>query len=168
MFIKVSSLSDGIHNLDFNGKAKEIGLKEPFTGQYKLSLKIDKSHSQVVLDSDLLVETELICDRCDEQFKKDIQVKFEHIYLFGKADEQDEQENITYSPLDTDKLDFSKELYDYSLLALPMKKLCSEECKGLCLHCGKNLNKENCECSLSEPDERWKPLIELKKKLEKD
>jgi len=35
-------------------------------------------------------------------------------------------------------------------LALPMKPLCAESCRGLCPECGANLNRANCGC-----DPKW-------------
>ena len=47
------------------------------------------------------------------------------------------------------------------ILELPMRYLCSEECKGLCARCGANLNRGRCACGESEDDERWAPLKKL-------
>jgi len=46
-----------------------------------------------------------------------------------------------------------------------MKKLCKEDCKGLCPRCGKNLNEDNCICTEKEIDPRWEPLEKLRNKL---
>ena len=46
-----------------------------------------------------------------------------------------------------------------------MKNLCKEDCKGLCQKCGTDLNKEKCSCKAEEIDPRWKPLVNLKDKL---
>jgi uncharacterized protein len=46
-----------------------------------------------------------------------------------------------------------------------MKKLCREDCKGLCNVCGKDLNDGDCNCDRSNADIRWLPLKELKNKL---
>lgn len=47
-------------------------------------------------------------------------------------------------------VDIDKPLMDNILLALPMKTLCSEDCKGLCRKCGTNLNIQNCNCDENE------------------
>ena len=49
-----------------------------------------------------------------------------------------------------------------------MKRLCKEDCKGLCVKCGSDLNEKQCECEDSEIDDRWKVLTELKNKLNKN
>jgi uncharacterized protein len=48
-------------------------------------------------------------------------------------------------------------------LALPMKPLCREDCKGLCPQCGTNLNTGSCECGPALEDPRLAPLKQLKK-----
>jgi uncharacterized protein len=49
------------------------------------------------------------------------------------------------------------------LLALPMKKLCSEQCKGMCLRCGANLNQNACGCDGEPQDSPFAILAQLKK-----
>jgi uncharacterized protein len=45
------------------------------------------------------------------------------------------------------------------VLAVPMKPLCNESCRGLCPRCGADLNKGPCGCP-ADADERWAPLLE--------
>jgi len=54
------------------------------------------------------------------------------------------------------------------LLALPLKVICREDCKGLCPHCGKNLNTEQCSCAEPVEDLRWSALKEIRNKLNAD
>jgi len=57
-------------------------------------------------------------------------------------------------------------LREQVLLALPLKVTCREDCRGLCVHCGKNLNEEQCSCTTAVVDPRWTPLREIRSKLE--
>jgi len=57
-------------------------------------------------------------------------------------------------------------LKEQVLLATPVKSLCKEECKGLCPHCGRNRNEEECRCEAEFEDPRWAALGEIRKKLE--
>jgi uncharacterized protein len=50
------------------------------------------------------------------------------------------------------------------ILSLPLKPLCSEECKGLCPICGTDLNKSHCHCVIEKTDPRWDMLKGLLKK----
>ena len=51
------------------------------------------------------------------------------------------------------------------LFSLPMKVVCSEDCKGLCQHCGADLNEGDCGCSQENIDPRWAALVDI---MEKD
>lgn len=46
-------------------------------------------------------------------------------------------------------------------LQLPTKLLCTEDCKGLCVKCGANLNKVSCGCVTKEIDPRLEVLKAL-------
>lgn len=48
------------------------------------------------------------------------------------------------------------------VLALPMQPLCRADCRGLCAHCGANLNQGDCACPPA-ADERWSALKSLRK-----
>jgi uncharacterized protein len=52
-------------------------------------------------------------------------------------------------------------LREQILLALPMQRVCSEECKGICPVCGKNRNQSACDCSTVKTDDRWGALRKL-------
>jgi uncharacterized protein len=45
-----------------------------------------------------------------------------------------------------DHLELAPMLREQVILASPMHPLCSEECLGLCAHCGKDLNESPCRC----------------------
>jgi len=51
------------------------------------------------------------------------------------------------------------------LLALPLKMICREDCKGLCPQCGQNLNEGPCSCTAPNHDLRWSALKEIRDKL---
>lgn len=46
-------------------------------------------------------------------------------------------------------------------LQLPMQKLCSAACKGICPICGVNRNETACSCQPPSGDDRWKALRDL-------
>jgi uncharacterized protein len=165
MVMKINGLKDGVHEFIFENKIEELELSEPFFGKYLANITIAKSHSQILLDAELLVNASFECDRCGTQFKSKLENKFRMVYLFGEAPVEEEFENTVYIPFETDKINLYTELRDYMVLSVPMKKLCKPDCKGLCYHCGKNLNEGSCNCNQAETDPRWQPLVEIKKKM---
>jgi uncharacterized protein len=62
-----------------------------------------------------------------------------------------------------DGLELNDVLREFVLLALPMRKLCDENCKGICPVCGQNRNQNECRCQTTANDDRWAALKELRK-----
>jgi hypothetical protein len=58
-------------------------------------------------------------------------------------------------------LDLSDAIREAVLLEIPIKNLCAEDCRGLCLECGANLNVGSCDCRRTPQDQRWSALREL-------
>ena len=51
-----------------------------------------------------------------------------------------------YIVCEGDALDMNEVAVSDLLLELPSKILCKEDCKGLCMKCGCNLNETQCDC----------------------
>jgi uncharacterized protein len=165
MIIKIAGLGDGIHHFEFDESVSQLGLEKPFYGNVKLDAELNKIRSQVILKAGLTLNADFECDRCGSQYQSVLKTDFQLVYIFGRVPEENEELNIVYLPHEADKINLKNEVKDYAILAIPMKKLCDINCKGLCPVCGKDLNKGNCNCSEKENDSRWLPLQDLKNKL---
>ncbi len=163
MIIKISNLSDGSYNYKFEGEVAEIGLSKSYTGSYETNIELSKFQDQIILNSETKIKAGMVCDRCGEKYDQVIKSKHKMVYLLRGTEEENESIDIVYLNADADKINIKDDVRDYALLAIPMKKLCSEDCKGLCYKCGKNLNEGVYECNETEIDERLKPLLKLKK-----
>lgn len=165
MIIKISNLSDGVHNFDFEEKINTIELGEPFYNSFKSNVKLDKLHDQIIIDVSSEFKVKFECDRCGKVFRTKLKSDYQMVYLMNEPPAETDSLNVSYLSRDAVKIDISSDVREYALLSIPMKKLCKEKCKGLCPNCGKDLNKEQCSCKNDEIDPRWKPLIDLKDKL---
>jgi uncharacterized protein len=164
--IKVSNLTNGRYDFDFEGKANDLEISDPYVGNFNTNVSLNKFDSQIILDSETGITANLVCDRCAKEFQSVIKSKFKMVCLFRvNFDESDSaREEVVFLHPDTDKIDLDKDIRDYAILAVPMKKLCSEECKGLCPKCGKNLNDDLCDCIEEIIDPRWEVIQKLKTK----
>ena len=81
------------------------------------------------------------CDMCLSKFEREYVKDFEHTLVLKSYTDDDELVVCEHSELDLDEL-----VIGDILLSLPTKILCREDCKGLCLTCGKNLNEGDCGC----------------------
>ena len=168
MKIKISGLRNGTYNYDFNFGIENIELEEPFFGNYKTNVVLNKFDDQIILESSTTVNAKLICDRCGKESTRVVDSKYKMVYLLRDIRSKSEEVDVTYLPHDADQIEISKDVRDYIILSVPMKRLCKEDCKGLCYKCGKNLNEGKCDCTEEEIDDRWKPLLELKNKINKN
>lgn len=105
-----------------------------------LDLNIKKIESNFFIRGILEEEMELICSRCLEPFYYS-----EKIEIYHRLQEEEDLEADTFQIVNEifKPYEMVRELID---LNLPMKPLCKESCKGLCVHCGANLNNEGCDC----------------------
>lgn len=165
MIIKISNLSEGLHGFEFTEKASELDLGEPFFGNIEVKADLNKMHSQIILQAEIAAQVKFSCDRCTKNFEKTLSSAYKMVYLFGSGWEENNDVNITFLSPEADKIILDNDVRDYALLSVPMKKLCKEDCKGLCSGCGKDLNEEKCNCPKDATDERWLPLMELKNKI---
>lgn len=131
---------------------RTISFKEPVS--YKGNIyKVD---GDKLLHLDIDYEYEEACGRCLESFATK-----NTVVLSGKLAEEtdedisDEENIILYKD---GKLDLAENIISTIILALPMKPLCDEDCKGLCPRCGTNHNVEECECVVEDVDPRLEKL----------
>jgi uncharacterized protein len=114
---------------------------------------------------------ELQCARCLEPVPQDVAREFELLYRPLGADAGRDELSVTDAEAEIgyyqgDGLLLEDVLREQVLLALPLKVTCRQDCRGLCLHCGKNLNEEQCSCTTAVEDPRWTALREIRSKLE--
>ena len=84
------------------------------------------------------------CDRCGREFELDKELPL-NVPL--SAHMEDEGDDADVFPLDGDGVDLDEVLSACFILNTDSKLLCSDECRGLCPACGKNLNEGPCLCT---------------------
>ena len=123
------------------------------------------------LGGQLQTTLEFACARCLEPVAQDVKRDFELLYRPLGVDAGREELSVTGAEAEIgyysgDGLLLEDVLREQVLLALPIKAICRQDCKGLCPHCGKNLNVEQCSCAEPVDDPRWTALKDLREKLE--
>ena len=116
-------------------------------------------------------ELELTCGRCLEPFRMPVASAFDLRYVprtenTGEGEREVGEDDLTTAFYENDQIDLTQLISEQLHLALPMKPLCSETCKGLCPQCGTNLNTGTCDCSQKWEDPRLAPLKALRRTAE--
>jgi uncharacterized protein len=109
-------------------------------------------------------EAEVACRRCLVDVRTPIDQEVTLLFREGVAPVDAEAEEIYPLPARAQELDLSGAVREHLLLAVPEYLACREACRGLCPHCGANLNETTCDCDTAEVDERWAALREMASK----
>jgi len=131
-------------------------------------LKIEKMGSEIMVKGNLKAEVELQCSRCLKKFAGNVSVPVDVVYRPVEELKGEDHHEITSEELDSDfyagdELDLVSLLKEQVALNIPMKPLCNDLCRGLCLNCGADLNMSACSCSQKNIDPRFKELKKLLK-----
>ena len=123
------------------------------------------------LNGELATRLELLCARCLEPVVQDVTRKFDLLYRPLGTDAGNEELSVTVAEAEVgyyqgDGLLLEDAIREQVLLAVPLKVVCREDCKGLCPTCGKNRNTEPCSCAPPLGDPRWSALKDLREKFE--
>ena len=140
----------------FEGSSYEFAWKDP------VSLSITNLGNKVVLiEGFVKLSIIIFCSRCLKklEYPMDISIKKEIDFKLTdeeRAKELDEANYINEYNLDVDIL-----IKDEIIVGLPMSLLCSDECMGICMHCGTNLNESSCDCDNTVLDPRMSAILDI-------
>ncbi|MBQ3665475.1 MAG: DUF177 domain-containing protein [Lachnospiraceae bacterium] len=119
-------------------------------GKKKFSMKF-------LIDLSLIIP----CDRCLTDVKYDMNIEVHKEIDMNESDTDGVDIEDEYFYISDHKLDIEAFVYNEILINLPMKVLCSENCKGICNRCGANLNSQTCDCDTTELDPRMSKIRDI-------
>jgi len=154
----------------------ELRQRTPLTTSGRAEL-VEEHHGKhkviqdIRLRGRLATTIEMACARCLEPVAQDVKREFELLYRPLGADAGRDELSVTDAEAEIgyyqgEGVLLEDVLREQVLLALPLKVTCREDCKGLCPHCGKNLNQEQCSCVVPLEDPRWEALKDIRDRLE--
>jgi uncharacterized protein len=182
MFLDIKEL--GLHPLDFEEEFQPDVIDLGGEARQRTPLKtsgraevVEEHHGKHEVIKDLRLRgrvsagLELQCARCLEPVKQEVDREFELLYRPLGADAGRDELSVTAAEAEIgyyqgDGILLEDVVREQVLLALPLKVTCREDCKGLCPHCGKNLNEEQCSCNVPMEDPRWAALKEIRDRIE--
>jgi uncharacterized protein len=107
----------------------------------------------LILNAKIKVNLEMICSRCLDTFIYPIDIDIEERFTINSKS-QDEEAIVVID----DVLDITEVVETSIISTLPIKRICKEDCKGLCQECGCNLNSNTCSCNKEDVDIRFESL----------
>jgi len=137
----------------------------------RLVMDVRKDRDAYRVTGQVQTRLRLECGRCLEPFEIPVDSAFElryvpdptpavspaghaHAARGEDAEQEVAEDDLTTAYYRNETLDLGELMHEQFVLALPMKPLCSDACKGLCPACGTNLNKSTCDCQPAWKDPR--------------
>jgi uncharacterized protein len=133
-----------------------------------ISCIVTKTGDTLFIKGKLSAIIDIDCSRCLEETKLPLGTDFSYTLIPAKAENEEDleikEEELEISHYQGDFIDLTPIICEQIILQIPIKALCSEECKGLCPQCGTNLNASSCKCHLDFVDSRMAVLKNFKLK----
>lgn len=128
--------------------------------------ELSESTAEVCVSGHLSTGMEVACDRCLEPSTFPIDTDFRLLYQPAAAGPAEgelalEGPEAEVGFYEGEGLELSSVLREEILLLLPMRRLCREDCKGICPVCGQDRNQVACDCHQEVGDDRWAGLRNL-------
>ncbi len=148
-------------SLSYNGQ--EFSFKGP------LKVHAEAQWAEGGLSVEIAVEMLLSapCSRCLGPADIDIMNDFMYLYTLRKKGsplEDSGEEEIIFVPVDfwRNTINISDQVWETVMMSLPLRVICSPDCKGMCPLCGKSLSEGECGCAQTATDPRLEKLLDVK------
>ena len=167
MIIRVSELEEQGLRID-DVEALAGAFTDPSWRLDAVALEVEPDGREVFVRGRLMATVPQTCGRCLEVFAAHIEAPVD-VRLVPKPAGADNVElgadDLDVDFYENDELDVARVVENEATLALPMKPLCREDCRGLCPACGANRNVAPCTCDPRPPDPRLAALRDLAARL---
>lgn len=131
-------------------------IKVPEGSDIELDLRLESVVEGVLVTGTAEVELVGECARCLETFEDESSHDIQELYFYP---EREADEDASF--IQDEMIDLDPALRDAVVLELPFTPLCRDDCLGLCVACGANLNDDPDHSHGEETDDRWAKLTEL-------
>jgi uncharacterized protein len=157
------SFTNSYEPADLNPIDEQVTLRVPAN----ISGKVRLSGRELFVSGQVAAGVLIECDRCLKPLEVDVNSEFSLEYITGSEYESTKvaelgEEVMAVSVFDGESIDVDEIVREQLLLAIPTRRLCSEDCKGMCAECGADLNTVSCSCAAESIDPRWAALKNLK------
>lgn len=166
MFIGVKEL--GRHDLRFREEFQPdmvdfrlAGFRQ--AGPLRVEASAELDGDDILLTGHLRGTFRVSCSRCLGEVVQSVERDFAMQYRPVAGTARDDELKLGATDLDIgfyrgDGFFLADAVAELVSLAMPVKPLCDEECRGLCPGCGASLDRDACRCDPQEADPRWSGL----------
>ena len=144
------------------GKVDFLGEEFIFTAPCKIEGAILNNTKSLELNAEVTGEAVVHCARCQKPITIEVKFPISEVLVREDAEFMPDDDVLIYSGTSIELLEAITNSF---LMNVSGKYLCSEDCRGLCMRCGINLNEQSCDCDKDNIDPRWEKLAEIMKNM---
>ncbi|MCJ7509246.1 MAG: DUF177 domain-containing protein [candidate division Zixibacteria bacterium] len=169
MRLEISKLKQERVDFQFTESTEGLNLRADgveFDSPLKVEVEVAPSGESFLAWAKIETSVKLECVRCLLIYSYPLQAEFNLLMEKqrpGLLLDAENEDTVVINPQDK-FIDISDKVRQAIILSLPLKSLCSPDCKGLCHICGADLNTSPCNCTIEEYDSRWDKLKQTLKK----
>lgn len=171
MKVGISKLGSEPVKFEFQEDARGLGLETEgvkFTSPVRILMEFNPSGDGFLGWARIEVCTRMDCARCLLDFSCLIRAEFNLLIEKqrpGLVVNPENEDTVIIGPQDK-FVDIGDRVRQAIALSIPLRPLCTPDCKGLCHICGADLNMSPCSCTIEEYESRWEKLKEVMKRRE--
>ncbi len=140
-----------------------------YRGPVEIRLRFRQAARMVEVEGDLRATLVMACGRCLAVFERELSEQI--VMTFVPDDREDdtvaerelERHELGMIPYRDDCLELLAPLQEQLVMAVPIRALCTEDCRGLCPLCGADKNLSSCDCDRIPFNSKFGVLAKLKK-----
>ena len=155
-----TELDSGLNNKEILIESNAISV-DNVIGRIECTVSCDKTSTGYRIYGNIVCNNKFLCDRCLIEFKKKINTSFNTILTNNNDIVRGNDTDIIMFTISDDFVDLSGILHDIIEIEKPIKRLCSDDCKGICPSCGLDLNHNDCSCKHNSSNNELNKLKDL-------
>jgi len=179
MYLRIEQIKEEGLTLEFEEKLEVFPVLSEminngeceFIAPLKTALRAIRIDDMIDVKGHISTLVRLPCGRCLKEYETSLESQFHLTYVrllpgFQEGEQRDEVEisaaemGLIY--FEGEDINLQDGIQEQVILALPVRALCSDNCKGLCADCGSDLNAGDCGCNRQPLDDRFAALKNLK------
>jgi len=110
-----------------------------------------------VLEGEGEAELKMACASCLTPVRERLRFPVSQVFYDPDVVQSEDDEAIKFTGKE---IDLTPAIAEGLYLAIPMRITCAEDCKGLCVSCGANLNEADCDCASGEVNEEFSRMLQ--------
>ena len=155
-----TELDSGLNNKEILIESNAINV-DNVIGRIECTVSCDKTSTGYRIYGNIVCNNKFSCDRCLIEYKKKINTSFNTILTNDSDIVRDKNKDVIMFTNSDDFVDLSGILHDIIEIEKPIKRLCSDDCKGICPSCGLDLNHNDCSCKHNSSNNELNKLKDL-------